>query len=125
MYCTPPPAMRNVIEDWRRKDLVTRQLVDMDGLLRVWRSQPQWDARDFKPLRRGLSEFRFVSCKQQLRLIGFFWPPRQPFDVAGNYTFLIGCSHKQRVYDPPDAMKTAAERMANLQRGIGSQHVYA
>lgn len=28
---------------------------------------------------------------------------------------LIGCTHKQQVYDPPSALSTAAERMKRVQ----------
>jgi len=115
---------RNVIADWRKKDLVAQQKADMDALILIWKTQKKWDSNDFKMLGGGLSEFRFRSCKAQLRLIGFHWP-RSPLGAVGNYTFVLGCSHKQRVYDPPEALTTAADRMENLQRGIGSHHAYS
>jgi hypothetical protein len=120
------PAGRDPIRDWRKKDLEKQQCTDMDALIRIWRKQAQWDSRDFKPLGTGLSEFRFKSCKTQLRLVGFYWPAKNPADLTinGNYTFLIGCSHKQQIYEPPSALATAAERMELLKRGLASQHVY-
>jgi len=115
---------RDVIQDWRRKDLEPQQRADMDSHLLIWRNQKQWDAKDFKALGGGLFELRFTSCKKQLRLIGFHWPAKQ-LGGLDNFTFVMGCSHKQRIYDPADALGTAAQRAGNLKKGIGSHHAYS
>jgi hypothetical protein len=98
----------------------------MDAQLLIWRNQAQWKVpQDFKPLQSGLTELRFRSCGVQLRLIGFMWPHKAEDDLLSNYTILLGCSHKQQIYDPPNALATAEQRMANLRHHrSGSIHEY-
>ena len=53
----------------------------------------------------------------QHRLLGFFGPQR------GQFTFVLSCNHKQNVYDPPDAKKTAARRKKEIEGERASAHL--
>lgn len=55
-------------------------------------------------------EIEFKADKLQYRLLGIFSPGRQA-------AFLIGCYHKQRVYEPTDCIKTAIKRSRLLKEG--------
>jgi predicted small lipoprotein YifL len=72
---------------------------------------------DFRRLRgksyKGLGEIRWETANVQHRVIGCAGPQ------AGEYIFLIGCTHKGPVYDPPSALDTAVQRMKFLRNGEG------
>jgi hypothetical protein len=53
-----------------------------------------------------------LKTKVQHRLLGFNWP-RQ----SCCFTFLIPCTHKDKVYKPKNAFETAGIRMRKLQNG--------
>lgn len=78
----------------------------LDTLLVILSKQKRWDWPVFKPLSGypGLGEIRFYSEQRTpLRLLGMQ-------DQPGEYILLVGCSHKGRVYDPPNAMELAVKR---------------
>lgn len=56
-------------------------------------------------------EWRFRADGVQQRLLGVFGRER------GTAIFLIGCSHKQRVYRPPDCLPTAIRRAKSAKEG--------
>jgi hypothetical protein len=58
-----------------------------------------------------LWELRFKADGKAYRLIGFFADKRKAAIL------LIGCFHKDSVYDPPDAIKTAIARKGHLEKG--------
>jgi hypothetical protein len=60
------------------------------------------------PHARGLGELRWSSEKKQHRLLGFF--------ADGVWYALLGCTHKQNIYDPADALATAAKRKNEIQK---------
>jgi hypothetical protein len=53
-----------------------------------------------------------LTTKVQHRMLGFFWP-REPHC----FTFLLPCTHKDKVYKPKNAFETAGVRMRELQNG--------
>ncbi len=59
----------------------------------------------------GIWELAFRSEGIQYRVLGYFGPKRK------EATLLIGCHHKQRVYDPPGALTTALKRKKMLEQG--------
>lgn len=52
----------------------------------------------------GIWEWSFLADRRQQRLLGIFG------DEAKTAIFLIGCSHKQKVYTPRDCLRTAVRR---------------
>jgi hypothetical protein len=80
----------------------------MDTLLDILATTNVWKYPDFVRLDDGLGEIRWKFDKKQYRLIGCSW--KDP----GGYLLLIGCTHKQQVYDPPDAIATADKRRRGL-----------
>jgi hypothetical protein len=112
------PQGRNVIADWYA-GLQTQEQSDFKALMRILAKTHQWHGGAYKPLGKqylGLGELRFYSEKKAYRVIGYFGPSR------GQFTMLIGCFHKQRVYTPASALDTALRRKRFLERGEGSVH---
>ena len=58
---------------------------------------------------QGLGELRWASGKKQHRLLGFF--------MGGYWFAVVGCTHKQQVYDPSDALATAKKYKKQIERG--------
>ena len=121
IYCYVSPAGRDKIEDWYAR-LSTQERADTDEFLMVMRRIPatDWRMPHYRPKlagikgsdarkAKGLGELRWSSEKKEHRLLGFFW--------AGGWCAVIGCTHKQRVYSPRDALVTAALRKDEVQRG--------
>lgn len=107
---------RNVITDWY-EDLLPKEQADFDAEIEIWRTQAKWDSRDFEPLKgqkyKSLFEHKFKSCGKQHRVFGCFGPD------PGQYTLLLGCTHKDKIYDPPEAFDTALRRKNQRARNIG------
>jgi hypothetical protein len=110
------PQGRNVITDWHA-GLLRQEQSDFLAVIRILAKMQPWRGRAFKILTgkyQGMGEIRFTSERKEHRVIGFVWPsPRQ-------FTMLIGCFHKQRVYHPANAFDTALQRKKFLEQGKGS-----
>jgi hypothetical protein len=61
--------------------------------------------------REGIWEWTFKAGKVQQRLLGIFGDERK------TAIFLIGCTHKDRVYCPKDCLETAIKRAKSLKKG--------
>ena len=97
------PSKVNPIEDWL-EDQGSAVAAELDTLITYLATEPNWQAPQFKRLTAGLGELRFKESKVQYRVIGCN-------GRAGRvYVLLIGCTHKQNVYDPPNTMATAGKR---------------
>lgn len=106
----------NQIGKWY-DSLSAQEQSDFDEFLKILGKTKNWDKQDCKRLhskQKGLAELRFSSCNKQHRVIGQFGPERYQF------TLLLGCTHKQNIYDPPNAMDTALERKKALEKQTGS-----
>lgn len=66
--------------------------------------------------RHGLGEIRFKTANVQYRPIGSFGPGERTF------TIWVGCSKKQKIYDPPNAIDLALRRKNLYTQGRGSLH---
>ena len=66
---------------------------------------------------RELGELRWMSNKKQHRLIGYF--------DGDTFIAVLGCTHKQKRYDPADALDTAARRKRQIETGEGTTCEYA
>jgi len=71
--------------------------------------------KEFKHLgRKGLCEVRFSTANVQYRALGFFGPGEHTFSLY------VGATHKQKVYNPPNAFDLAIKRSNNVKNGKGS-----
>ena len=107
-YVSPPPASRNKIADWLN-DLSPQERADAEEFIKNMRKTLDWRPPLYKRLRGGLGELRWRSNNKQHRLIGFF--------VGYAWYAVIGCTHKQRIYSPPDALETARIRKRQIENG--------
>jgi len=102
----------NLITRWKRNELSIQQRADVNVLLGTLRNQQRWNPHDFRASiagHKGISEIRLKSENTQIRLVGCFAPDSK-------YIFLIGCTHKQQVYDPHSCLDTADRRKAEIDR---------
>ena len=111
------PSGRKLVSEWYGK-LSLQIQSDFDRMLGILANKKEWKYPEFKRLQgrqyRGLGEIRWQSGGVQHRVIGCNG------SGAGEYTLLIGCTHKGRVYDPPSALGTAIQRMRALKDGQGT-----
>ena len=78
-------------------------------VMRLRQSQRPWPKTEFRPLGKGLFEIKWKAGKKEFRAIGF--------DRGDCFVMVIGCTHKQNVYDPHDCLNTATRRKGEVERG--------
>lgn len=73
----------------------------------------QWQEPQAKKLKNEdpLYEVRYKANNRQERGLGYFAAEQQAFIIT------LICYHKGRVYEPPDAFKTARRRMDQIKGG--------
>lgn len=82
--------------------------------LKIWKYPPYKKLTDCE----GLGEIVMEVQNVQYRLIGMWGPAKHEF------TFLIGCTHKEDDYDPRDCLMTAVKRKRYIQSNIGELREY-
>src|SRR5437762_2703690 len=101
--------------DFQLQEIVTR---NGNGIITAWlssyseaqarfrirvrhlRQSPRpWPKTQFRPLGKGLFEIKWKAGRKEFRAIGF--------DRGDYFVMVIGCIHKQAVYDPHDCLNTA------------------
>jgi phage-related protein len=99
-----------VITTWLSKHAGARARfrVRVKGLRRTTRSD--WTKKQFRALGNGISEVKWEWEKKQWRAIGF--------DYKGYFVMVLGCTHKDNVYDPVDWLKTSKQRKSEIERGL-------
>ncbi|MSV27659.1 MAG: hypothetical protein EXQ52_02800 [Bryobacterales bacterium] len=108
-YCSPGGGNRNKIADWYA-DLSKPERADADAFLSNMRKMKDWQMPHYRPHLKGLKgigELRWFSQDKQHRLLGFF--------REGVWYALVGCTHKQKIYDPPDAFRTAKKNKEQIE----------
>jgi hypothetical protein len=116
----------NPIEEWR-KGLSEEAEKLFNGLLKTNQkidNALHWLGRGRHFFLEGRSKEERVwelgfqdSDRVQYRILGVFWPKH----TRKQATLLIGCTHKQRVYDPSDCLGTAIKRKKMLSEGIAKR----
>lgn len=101
------PSGNNLIAEWYC-DISVEARAMFDALLDVLSKKTEWTAPEFKRLRGGLGEIRWKCDGRQHRIIGC-WQKEPP-----GFWLLIGCTHKQNIYNPPDAIATAGKRLKGI-----------
>jgi len=98
-----------VITEWLRKEHAARAKfkVRMSYLEKIPRTD--LNKKQFNYLEDGLSEIKWESDKKTWRAVGF--------DKDGFFVMVIGCSHKDGVYQPRDWLKTAKQRKKETLEG--------
>lgn len=100
------PSGNNPIEEWLDDEGPSVE-ADFDASLKYLSITKVWSYPEYKPLGSGLGEIRFKTNKVQYRVVGCHGKKG-----GGLFVLLIGCSHKEGVYQPPNALDTAARRRA-------------
>src|ERR1035438_4236115 len=107
-------AGNNLLSEWYCQQSFDCRAM-FDSLLEVLGKSKEWKYPEFKFLDDGIGEIRWNAGKVQHRVMGCSWK-----DPHG-YLLLIGCTHKQNIYSPPDALATAKKRRNGpLYQGKGS-----
>ncbi len=111
-YCSE--AGNDLIEEWYL-DQNPEVRADFDVTLRNLAGSQDWHGlNEFKMLhgkQSGFGEIRFKTRNIQYRPVGRFGPGVREF------TLLVGCYKKQRVYEPPDAFDVAVRRWGLYKQG--------
>ena len=71
----------------------------------------EWRPPAYLPRLRGgegIGELRWRSENKQHRLLGFF--------MNAIWYAVLGCTHKQQIYDPTDALATAKKRKREIEQ---------
>ena len=107
--CYVAPSGKNRIREWY-EDLSVQGKADASALLQNMRKIQPWAMPHYKKLKNcgGLGELRWISEKVQHRLLGFF--------KDGCWNAVMGCTHRQRIYKPADALATAEKRMKEIEK---------
>ena len=103
----------NYIERWFKSELTEQQRSDLDELIGVLEKQKNWGLPDYRQLKgkhSALGEVR-LRAKPPIRLIGY--------KRDSEFILLIGCKHKDQIYDPPTALDTALSRKKDLENNHG------
>src|ERR1035438_4417098 len=69
--------------------------------------QTQWTKKQFRGLGNGLFEIKWKFDKKEFRSVGFHH--------RGFFVMLVGCTHKQNVYDPHNCLETAKHRKGEVE----------
>lgn len=117
-------AGNNLIEKWYNDELNEDAQADFDTTLNHLAGTQNWRGlKEFRFLSvgkyKGLGEIRFKTSNVHYRPVGFFGPDQSQF------TLLVGCKKKGKVYDPPDAFDLAVSRRSLWRRGIGGIHEHS
>ena len=108
-------AGTNLIEKWYLSQSAGVQ-ADFDRTLKDLSIAPDWHGmKEFKSLgRKGLCEIRFKTKGVQYRPLGTFGPEEQTF------TIWVGCFKKMQIYDPPNAIDLAFDRISLYRQKRGT-----
>jgi hypothetical protein len=109
---------REYLSDWRKGLSPARRAV-MDVFMDRIAKMRTWPTGICDPIRghSGHWELRWTAEKVEHRIFGYYYGPLQ-------FVALVGCTHKGRVYDPPNAFTTMEERNTKLRTGEGTLSVY-
>jgi len=111
---------RGAISDWRRNVLSPARRAVLDTLLRRISKMESWPTGICNPLTGypGKRELRWTAERVEHRIFGYYGGTKV-------FVMLIGCTHKGRIYDPPEAFNTMLDRERKLQAGEGELTEYA
>ena len=116
------PMGRRAITDWRRKDVsVGAPRAALDTFLKKIVKTRSWKYPDIDFLKGnrylGLTELRWKWDGKPYRIFGYQL-------AEFEYLMLVGCTHDQKKYNPPDALETARRRRKEVEKGKASYCEY-
>ena len=120
------PFGRKAIDDFRKGMAQGPFKTDMDVFLKMLAKMDKWESSHIKALKgeaAGLTEIMWASGKIEHRIVGY--RIADATDGKHRYVMLIGCTHKQRNYIPPSALKTAQDRASEIQKGVATISEYS
>lgn len=98
---------KGVVGSWLPVGARARLRIRVQNLRRIPRAE--WNRKQFRFLGAGLAEIKWEWGKVPYRIVGF--------DYSGFFVMLIGCTHKQGVYDPHHCLQTAGQRKKEVEDG--------
>lgn len=112
---------RNRIEEWFQElsEGAQETLTSLLKLNRKIESPANWTGLRYlkgDAKQHRIWELRFRADGREYRVLGYFGPGRK------EATLLIGCYHKQNVYDPPACIETAIENKKRLEEGTATHN---
>lgn len=114
-----PASGRGAIEDWRKGFPQGPFKASLDTFLKTMVKLEQWGPPQFEPMTgrlAGFHELRWKAGRIQHRIIG---------ELKGNeFVMLVGCTHKDNVYNPPNSLDTALVRAKQLSNGEAKTREY-
>ncbi|RPI22100.1 MAG: hypothetical protein EHM61_23105 [Acidobacteria bacterium] len=118
-WCYTSRTGRRVVEEWLDSVPASAQ-ANYTAIKRRLKLLQEWPEPAFRKLRgrnySGLGEIRFSDDDNvQYRLIGYH-------SSESRFVILIGCTHKQRRYNPTNALETAVKRKKQVAKGKVSLH---
>ena len=117
VLCYVSPAGNNKVADWYA-ELSVVERAGADEFIKSMRRIEEWKMPNYRPSlkgHKGLGELRWFSEGKQHRLIGYL--------KGGTFFALIGCTHKQKIYSPADALNTADKRKSEIEGGRAAKVV--
>src|ERR1700690_382660 len=72
--------------------------------------QADWHKKQFRYLGDGLAEIKWTFGKKKFRAVGFY--------QGGFFLMVIGCTHKQGVYEPHGWLETAKRRKREVENEL-------
>lgn len=98
-----------IITEWlsRDREAQARLRIRVQRMRQIPRAQ--WTRNEFHGLGGGISEIRWTAGNVQFRGLGFY--------RDGYFVLVIGCTHKQKVYDPHDCLKSAKAHKREVENG--------
>jgi phage-related protein len=100
---------KGVITRWLAKEHGARARfrIRVRDLRRIPRAD--WTKKQFNGLGDDVYEIKWEFGKKQWRALGF--------DSKGYFVMVLGCTHKDDVYDPVECLHTAKRRKKEAERG--------
>lgn len=107
---------QGVLTSWFNRDKAARARfrIRVNHLKRTPRLD--WNRKQFHKLDGGLAEIKWESGNKQYRVIGF--------DYQGAFVMLLGCTHKQNIYDPASSLATAKRLKGEVENGSWNTRVF-
>jgi hypothetical protein len=97
-------------QDWYDNETEDRDQARHDEVFETLEQRPIWRGLGFyEPLADGdgLIEIK-IKASKQWRIFGYTGPERHQFTIT------MICHHKQKIYNPPDAIETGKKRMKDI-----------
>lgn len=109
---------RRVICDWKKRFPSRRRQAIFDVFMDRIAKMNSWTVDDCKPIKNhpGCRELRWTAEKVEHRIFGYFGEKE--------FFMMVGCTHKQKIYDPSSAFDTLDDRKKAVANRTGQVDEY-